>query len=674
MMMSEVNGRVSGQSGWKHVTLPSDGDVPARYRDLQTLYAISKTILDTLDVKIMMERILDHALELGQFDLGVICLLDSAGKSMEPVASRGYSDPKNVEGHRKKMDAYTTGAGSTQVMADKAVHVVDLSQTDGMRTFKKEGVFTVVAVPLRSHEEVLGVIQLGSRTRRDFLNNDLQLLKAVGGQAGVAVQKARLYEETKKTEAALEKKAAELARSNADLNRSAEEIKLAKDKLEKVNSLLTAQAAELAKSSEDVRARYRELQTLQEISQTILDSLDLKVMMEGILNRTCELGGFDLGLIRLLDSTGEVLEPVASQGYQDPANLDRHAGSSKNKSVARVAGQVIAQQEIKVEDLTATARFSTFRREGVQSVVTVPLRTQGEVLGVIHLGSRTSREFATSDLGTLDAIGRQAGIAIQKARLYEQSKQAQADLAKKAEELARSNTELERFAYVASHDLQEPLRMVASYTQLLARRYKGKLDSEADEFIAFAVDGATRMQALINALLSYSRIGTKGKAFEPVNCNDVFNTALKNLQLAIEQSEAVVTHGPLPTVIGDATQLGQLFQNLIANAIKFRSDDKPPAIHVSTEQNGKECVFSFRDDGIGIDPQFSERIFIIFQRLHSKEEYPGTGIGLALCKKIVERHGGRIWVESEPAKGATFWFTIPTVDFFKEENSNYANT
>jgi light-regulated signal transduction histidine kinase (bacteriophytochrome) len=188
------------------------------------------------------------------------------------------------------------------------------------------------------------------------------------------------------------------------------------------------------------------------------------------------------------------------------------------------------------------------------------------------------------------------------------------------------------------------------------------------------VDGATRMQALINALLSYSRIGTKGKAFEPVNCNDVFNTALKNLQLAIEESKAVVTHSPLPTVIGDATQLGQLFQNLIGNAIKFRGDDKPPAIHVSTEQNGKEWVFSFRDDGIGIDSQFSERIFIIFQRLHRKEEYPGTGIGLALCKKIVERHGGRIWVESEPAKGATFWFTIPTLDVFKEENSNYANT
>ena len=314
-------------------------------------------------------------------------------------------------------------------------------------------------------------------------------------------------------------------------------------------------------------------------------------------------------------------------------------------------------------------------------------------MGVIQLGSRTQREYQESELGILDAIGGQAGIAIQKARLYEETKRAQTALAEKAEELARSNTdlqhfaeqirfakekmekvnsiltvqaaelarsnsELEQFAYIASHDLQEPLRMVASYVQLLARRYKGKLDGEADEFIDFAVDGAKRMQTLINALLAYSRIGTKGKEFQPIDCEAVLETALKNLQMAIKDSQAKVTHDSLPTVTADPTQVGQLFQNLIGNAIKFRGD-KPPSIHVSAERNGKEWFFSFRDDGIGIDPQYSERIFVIFQRLHSKEEYPGTGIGLALCKKIVERHGGRIWVESEPGKGSIFHFTMP---------------
>jgi len=224
-------------------------------------------------------------------------------------------------------------------------------------------------------------------------------------------------------------------------------------------------------------------------------------------------------------------------------------------------------------------------------------------------------------------------------------------------ELVRSNTELERFAYVASHDLQEPLRMVASYTQLLERRYKGKLDSDADEFIGYAVDGATRMQQLINALLDYSRVSTRGKPFSPTNCEEVFNQAIANLQASIKENAAIVTHDYLPTIMADGTQMVQLFQNLISNAIKFHGEEQPE-VHVGAERNGTEWIFSVRDNGIGIDPQYFDRIFVIFNRLHSRQEYPGTGIGLTICKKIVERHKGRIWVESQPGKGATFYFTI----------------
>lgn len=234
-------------------------------------------------------------------------------------------------------------------------------------------------------------------------------------------------------------------------------------------------------------------------------------------------------------------------------------------------------------------------------------------------------------------------------------------------ELRRSNSDLQQFAYVASHDLQEPLRMIASYTQLLAKRYKGKLDSDADDFIGYAVEGANRMQRLINDLLAYSRVTTQGKVFERVDCNQILEDVLSNLQIAIEENRAVVTHDALPVVTADGGQLSQLFQNLIGNAIKFHGKE-PPRVHVSVELRNNEWQFSVLDNGIGVDPQYAERIFVIFQRLHNREEYPGTGIGLAVCKKIVERHGGRIWVQSPIGRGSIFYFTLPVAGQNRHES------
>ncbi len=245
-----------------------------------------------------------------------------------------------------------------------------------------------------------------------------------------------------------------------------------------------------------------------------------------------------------------------------------------------------------------------------------------------------------------------------------EQKRIEEELEARAEELARSNAELERFAYIASHDLQEPLRMVSSYTQLLARRYKGRLDQDADEFIEYAVDGANRMQILINDLLVYSRVGTRGKDFTPTDLSLVLELTRANLQIAIEENGAIVTSDSLPTVVGDRTQLIQLFQNLIGNAIKFRGE-RPPEVHLGAERRGKEWLISVRDNGIGLDAEYKERIFVVFQRLHTKEEYSGTGIGLAVCKKIVERHGGRVWVESKPGEGSTFFFTMPADESYR---------
>ncbi len=226
-------------------------------------------------------------------------------------------------------------------------------------------------------------------------------------------------------------------------------------------------------------------------------------------------------------------------------------------------------------------------------------------------------------------------------------------------ELARSNADLEQFAYVASHDLQEPLRMVSSYVQLLERRYGGQLDKQADKYIAYAVDGARRMQSLIAGLLEYSRVDLDDARRQPVLVSIALEQALENLRTAIDESGTLVERGHLPLVLADSTQLAQVLQNLVANAIKFRRHGDSRIITVTAELRGREAIVSVSDHGIGLEPQYAERIFMIFQRLHTRNEYPGTGIGLAICKKVVERHGGRIWVEPTEGGGATFRFTLP---------------
>ena len=300
-----------------------------------------------------------------------------------------------------------------------------------------------------------------------------------------------------------------------------------------------------------------------------------------------------------------------------------------------------------------------FSPESMASVAKEQGHWEGE-LSIRHQDGRDFSVWATLNIADSQEADPFNYILEFRDRTTEQ--RTEKELLQKTAELLRSNRDLEQFAYVASHDLQEPLRMVTSYTQLLARRYKGQLSEEADDFIRFAVDGAIRMQALINALLSYSRVDTRGKPFVPCDTGVVIGHALENLKVAIAESGAVFECSSLPTVIGDPVQLMQLFQNLLGNAIKFRSPDRPPEIRISALEDGDGWRFRVEDNGIGIDPQFFERIFVIFQRLHTKEEYPGTGIGLAMCKRIVERHGGSIGVSSNPGEGAVFSFTLRGVD------------
>ena len=263
--------------------------------------------------------------------------------------------------------------------------------------------------------------------------------------------------------------------------------------------------------------------------------------------------------------------------------------------------------------------------------------------------------------------------ALQEKHLLRLSRQAEADLARKVEELARSNAELEQFAYIASHDLQEPLRMVATYTQLLAERYRGRLDENADKFLGYASEGALRMQTLVRDLLAFSRVGRNCAACAHVDCDALIEEVLLTLGPAIQESGAAVTHGPLPTVWADRSQMIQVLQNLIGNAIKFRGTE-PPVISVHAENTGPQWLFSVSDNGVGIGPEHAESVFVVFQRLHARAEYPGNGIGLAICKKIVEHCGGKIWVESQAGHGSTFKFTLPCDGPAETELSSEAET
>jgi signal transduction histidine kinase len=425
-------------------------------------------------------------------------------------------------------------------------------------------------------------------------------------------------------------------------------------------------SAELEQRVSERTAAEARLAALHEVNLAATSTLDLRAVLKVLLEKADRLIPFvKATTVRLVNRETGDLEPVACRNL----NEDEWKAATKSAASEGLAG-MLSENNAPVMILHAhtdsrslAAEF--LRKNGLVSYLRVPLMAKGEVLGVITFFTKEEHRFSNEEVDYLTALGGQAAIAIYNAQLYEDTtaskgemEKANNTLKKQAVELARSNAELEQFAYVASHDLQEPLRMVASYTQLLARRYKGRLDADADEFIGYAVDGVTRMQGLIQDLLAYSRVGMKAKDFEPSDCSAVLNQALANLKAAIEESGAAVTSDPLPTVMADGTQLGQLFQNLIGNAIKFRNQ-RPPLIHVSAKRDGKEWLFSIRDNGTGFDPQFAERIFVIFQRLHAKGDYPGTGIGLAICKKIVERHSGRIWAKSEPGQGSTFYFIIP---------------
>ncbi|HXK30615.1 MAG TPA: GAF domain-containing protein [Candidatus Binatia bacterium] len=598
MAIAQLMGVVVENRELLHSSVQHAEELRRSNQELSALYAALAPISTGIEVREVLTGIIERLQSATGADAASIRMLDKNDGTFYYPAQKGF--PQEFLLSNPTLES---GSADERVFTSGEPIVAENIAADARIKRKRQlqyGFNSCALLPLAVRNEVRGIIHLASRQTGYFSEEKKDYLMAIARLMGIVIENNELLQSSVQS-------AAELKRANRDLF-----------------ALYTALAP-------------------------IGAEIQIQELLAGMIERLQSATGADAALIRVLDEEKTSFGCLAQYGFSSEyVDGLRRVSEETSTQEVMTGGEPILSADLSSDPRRNRKRQLQF---GFNSYALLPLSVKGEVKGVIQLASRTLGYFHEGRKEYLMAIARLAGIVIENNELLQSSLQA-------AEELRRSNKELEQFAYVASHDLQEPLRMVAGYTQLLAKRYGDRLDQKAKEYIGFAVDGARRMQGLIEDLLTYSRVGSKEKAFAWTDCEAALDRALAGLQVAIEECGATVTHDPLPTVMGDEFQLGQLFQNLIGNAIKYRNS-KAPQVQVSCKQETEQWTFAVKDNGIGIDPQYRERIFQIFQRLHTREEYEGSGIGLAICKKIVERHGGRIWVESEIGKGSTFYFTLP---------------
>jgi PAS domain S-box-containing protein len=417
-------------------------------------------------------------------------------------------------------------------------------------------------------------------------------------------------------------------------------------------------------AEENLRRANRALGVLSECNRLLVRATDEQGFLDDICRVLVDHGGYRMAWIGFaLQDAAKTVNPVAIAGFEDDYLQSAKITWSDDETGRGPTGTAIRTGITKTNRNSWTnPEYNPWRSEawkrGYASSIALPLIDNNGIFGALTIYSSQPNAFDDEETKLLDQLADEVSYGIASLKMRAEKEKADLALRETLTDLRRSNEDLQQFAYVASHDLQEPLRNVASCLQILEKKYKNELDADADKLMGYAVEGALRMKALIQDLLAYSRVATRGKPLRQVNCEQVLDQTVKNLRVAISEAEAVITCDRLPTIRADDTQLPLVFQNLIQNAIKFRKDE-PPRVHVSASKSKNEWIFSVQDNGIGIESEYLDRIFVIFQRLHNRSRYGGTGMGLAIVKKVVERHGGRIWAESELGVGTRFYFAIP---------------
>ena len=578
------------------------------------LAEVGRIITSSLDIDDVYEGFAQQVRRLIPFDRIAISLVDLETETFVNEYVLGVFAAGRERGSTVPLEGTMVGAAIES--RDAIILQGNLDElTQRFPGMVRSGLKSVIAAPLMFQNEVLGVLNMRSLKDSAYEEHHLDLMRKVVSQIAPAIANSQLYAEN----AAAASAAQRLARQNA---------------------------------------------ALAEIGRVISSSLDIEEVYALFADQTFHLIPFDRISINLIRE--DIGEFMTAYVIGTPAR-GRAVGET-----TRIAGtfteQVIRNRHATVfhpgSKEAMLGRFPGLGPEyesGIRSFLSVPLIFNDHVMAVLSFRSLSEDTYTHQDVELAQFIGAQVAGAIANSQLHAETVEADRILQEQAAELTRSNAELEQFAYVASHDLQEPLRVIAGYVHLLEERYGDRIDQDGREFIAFTTDAVHRMRMLINDLLDYSRVESDGNPFEHVDCNRALSNALADLGVSIQETGAEITSDPLPEFSGDPVQISQLLENLIANAIKFRQDDESPKIHVSCHRNDTNWQLSVSDNGIGIRPRYQDRIFGMFKRAHKRSKYPGTGIGLAMCSKIVERHGGTIWVESEVDEGSTFHFTIPPV-------------